>query len=630
MKLQPLLCVVVVALVSLAPGRNVYAEPEGSALRNSTASGGVSVTTPGQAIREVEQRWSAVALAASENNLRAAEQSLAELTRAREQAGVESLEEYSLTLLEFAQAARQRADYEASQVYLHHALQLSKRHPRVIAKALPLALKIDSEPLPDLVMRLVRGLFSYPSVALEWFVPTGYLVLFGTGAGIAIVLALTLVACALGCYPGGLRRVPLVTVFLAGSAFLGWQGGYWWALVGMGLSLALLQPQRASWLLFLLGVQLLAWELFVPYAETVRHWSQQRVTRLMLQVLYGDYSPIPDVALEGRTALFEDYVTRQSENAAVWYAYGTLLKREGELDQAGIAFSKAEIRLGNQGWTTAARAGIEALNGRIELADQLMQEAAANGASGAEFWFNLSRIKFELMDTEGSREYFRKALKAAPELVTRLNGYDEAGTESGIRVWADVPLPFSSWYSTLFHETLRESDKERALRSSMAQGLSQHATIIASFAVFILALALVSRSQKVKVHAVAPLAGRVSVLLFDILPAGYLVRRACMGIAALSLSLIMILVALYLAGSSEYQVIVGVFEGGPLLAILLGLSLAAFPYVLSWIASMGETLPANNLPPAARTLLPRLIVGVLSLVLLGVALGKWVQTAALL
>ena len=389
----------------------------------------------------IEQVWALAREAMQRNDVYAVNTHMEEIERLKQELNYPSLDDYSMTLVSKAEERLLKGDREAAAFYTRRAISLSPRSAPVLfgsirvaqlsgvgqfrtqMKAAVLALFNDL----DLILRLAKSAVYPPLWALTLALYVTLLLLLGHHmlslyGGIAAYL------------PSALRGIftPLLAVCLVVlPCFRGPLWTVWvWALV------ALVWLKVSRWIGFWGGVCIVLWGTLIPLRETMQMRLSEASTRALLRVSSGIYR------LNDRS-LLEAYVQSNPADAVGLYAYGQVLRREGDYEMARDAIARADkVWKGQNPYAKAELGLINYLSGGAKAALQAFEQAESMGLSDVPFQFNYSKVKFELMDTEGSRKLLNSVARRDPGLVNELKAQeDELGMNSRLAV-AEQPLPW--------------------------------------------------------------------------------------------------------------------------------------------------------------------------------------------
>lgn len=384
--------------------------------------------------------WARTVQASKAEDLKAVNTFVAELDRLKLQADISALDSYALFMVRQGQVAFKKGDRETAAFYARKALQLSPRSPVVLAISLPLVRQTGTASTASQVMKIAQQFWRHPNVALRVVKHAIYPALLALTLGVLVALALTFAFKAETLFRGLSRAMPttlrglatpfLMLIVLAAPLCI----GPLWTLFVWSLCLYLILPQH-RWLGFAAGTLLALWGTVLPIRESLKSWLEDPGIQAMLDVASGVFSASDKAKLE---ALSHE----RSNDGPLFFALGQVLRRHGEYKRADEAFLRAEMLLGAQPWTLAQRAVTAYLDGRLESSDQLFKEAEAAGISSAEFYFNYSKTKFELMDTTSARIFLTRAIQKDRDLAKSLEAREQMlGTQSRLAI-AEIQLPF--------------------------------------------------------------------------------------------------------------------------------------------------------------------------------------------
>ena len=230
------------------------------------------------------------------------------------------------------------------------------------------------------------------------------------------------------------------------------------------MALLIWLPER-RWIVFCAGAVFALWGSLVPIKENVALWLEDQGVQSMLRVASGSYA-------HWDTAVLKELTQKRPDDALASYTYAQLLRREGQLEEAEQAFEHTELLLGNQPYTKAQRGMISFLKGESQTSDRHYKQALELGADSPEFYYNYSKVRFELHDTAQGREYFERALKQNPGLIQALSKQEEL---LGIRSpysFAEVSLPMQFVLKSALVPNIAASIRSDQIISSLMRGMT--------------------------------------------------------------------------------------------------------------------------------------------------------------
>ena len=398
--------------------------------------------------REIETRWQQVTADIEALDLEKADESISALDGLRRRAGFTAFEDYSLELLRRAHASSAAGEGDLSRFYLRQAQRLSPASPEVAFRALGLkeaggivsplmVLKLfmaDIKTDPSLLLRVLAG----GVVPLLWALTAA---LYATFAMVLLSEFGPVIRRFAMLFPAnrrGLAAPPILTVILCLPCFLGMH----WSILVWSLVLAGLLAERRQ-LVYLAAVLFLLWSQLLPVSKNLTLWLGDPDVRAMLKTSAGVYVP----GDEGALWLLS---SRRPGDASVKFTLAQVLLREGRFDKAEEVLASAEEAGGPQAEIAMERGIAAFLQGQTQAAGRYFASAEGAGASSAEFLFNYSKVKLELLDTESSQAMLQRAEKLQPQMLSE---YGRRENELGIRnplSWPRTGLPLSTLLKSAF------------------------------------------------------------------------------------------------------------------------------------------------------------------------------------
>lgn len=399
----------------------------------------------------IQNTWKQVVAASERGDLKTVNTLVIELQKLKLQADVAALDSYAMYMIERGNEALREEDRETAAFYARKTLQLSPNSPVVLAKSLPLVRQTNTSSTGTQLGTIFREVWHHPNVALRVLKNIIYpaLLAFTLGLLAATVLLFAFkiehvlrgVARALPASIRGLLAPVIILFALVIPLLL----GPLWALALWAFLIYFFMPQH-RWLGFAAGTLLMLWGTVIPIRESLKGWLEHPGVQAMLDVASGVFSNSDRSRLEA-------LAVERSNDGAVFYTLGQVLRRHGDYRQADEAFLRAEMLLGKQSWTIAERAAVAYLDGKLEKSDQLYQKAANAGQKGAAFWFNYSKAKFELMDTAKAQEFLNRAVQQNKDLTHSLEEREQLlGAQSRLAI-AEIQLPFRFVLDSALHPT---------------------------------------------------------------------------------------------------------------------------------------------------------------------------------
>ncbi len=482
---------IVVVTILLIPSMGL-AESEPLAQPESQAA---AVMEPDQAPSlpaVIVETWAQTQDAIEAGDLKTVNRLVADLEQLKLQADVSALDSYALVMIRQGQNALRKGDRETAAFYARKTLQLSPRSPMILALSLTLVRQTNTASTAGQIMKIVQQFWRHPNVVLRVLKHCIYPVLLACTIGVLLAMMLTFALKAESLHRGLSRTLPpgirgLVTPFILAALLAGpLYFGPLWTLFAWAILLYALLPQQ-RWLGFAAGTLLALWGTLIPIRESVRNWLEHPGVQAMLDVASGVFSSTDKARLEALSL-------ERTNDGPLFFALGQVLRRHGEYAKADDAFLHAEALLGNQPWTAAQRAVTAYLNGKFEKSDQLFKQAEERGLSSAEFYFNYSKTKFELMDTAAARSMLTRAIQKDKELTRALEEREQLlGAQARLAV-AEIQLPFYRVMKSALQPTASIRKQYNSLASVMMPGMAPP-LIFASGCVILLAFFFARRRK---------------------------------------------------------------------------------------------------------------------------------------
>lgn len=345
-------------------------------------------------------------------------QALDDLIVLRDQANIQSLDEYSLVLLYWAKELAKKGRKAEASSFVSRALQLSPAAPLVEAAAIPLIWSMGTRPTgyqtpniknailyhAEFTLRLINGAL-YPllwALTIATFIATVFFLaayvpqlVDGLGRWIPIYVRGVLAPAAAGVVLiGPLFCSPLLCLSL-------------WGVV------ALFLVQKRNALGIFVGLVLCCWAVVMPVREHLHHWLRDDRVLGMLRVLSGSFRPQDKLRIDDLRDQLPDY-------SVVRFARSQLLLREGRLDEAERELDEYQNRVGVTSWGVAVRGIIAFMRGDVDKAAQLHEQAEGLGIKTAAFFFNFSKVRFAQYQFTAAVDLLSRATNQDKNLVYSL------------------------------------------------------------------------------------------------------------------------------------------------------------------------------------------------------------------
>lgn len=383
--------------------------------------------------------WGRVKRGLRQNDLRVVNDALLDLEGLKLTTGIESLERYSLVLLDRAEETRDR---EARAYFTRKALELSPRSPEVLLRSLGLVSETGLGSVGGQLVKLFTVSVESPRVYIGLLSKAAYPVLWAlTFSFFFVTLALIfmngkeILSRAALHLPKGARGF-LVGPLLIGAFTVSLLAGPLGALAAAAAFLVCF-CQRYRAVGCAAGFLIACWGFVLPIKENITLWHADTEIQSLLEVIEGSRSP-------GDKARLLSLQERRPQDAAVAFALADLYRQNGEYINAQKEIDRARNEFGEMPWLLAQSGLLAFIRGESESAKEMFEQAAAMGLSSASFHYNYSKILFDLVDTEGSKQQILLAQKADAERVKEL---EEREMQLGLRTstaLAPLHIPFSA------------------------------------------------------------------------------------------------------------------------------------------------------------------------------------------
>lgn len=381
---------------------------------------------------QIEATWIAIQRAIENQDSTNVNQHFAELIKLRDQIGLDSMEKYSLALIEQAQRYQSHSDKDWSILLAKRAKELSPKVPLINIRVWQLGIERGVTPLFNSLALALQHPLSLVFILKSLVYPALLALLFATYLSFVILFGCrirTILRSVARYVPHSMRGI-LTPFIVFVTLVLPCAIGPLWCLFLWSLLIYLLLP-NSRWLGFISGSVIVLFATLIPPRENVEIWYNSSDIQNMLRVLSADYS-------ESSELILEELLKGRNSDAVVHYALGQYLRRSGQLDRAKSQFEIAASLLGNQPWTNAQIGLIAYLKEDLQTAETYFKKAEELGLTSANFYFDFSKVKLLNFDTEGSRNYYTLALNSAPKLVEELKEREET---VGDKYLAEINLP---------------------------------------------------------------------------------------------------------------------------------------------------------------------------------------------
>ena len=389
----------------------------------------------------MQHKWSEVNAALAKGALAEASDRVRELNQLKIEAGYDSMESYSLSLLRKGYEELQAGRRDNAAFFERKVFELSPHAPRIQLKAAWLSRELGSALVATRLMSALRALSGSSQVGLMLVKEAPARVLWALSLGLYVLLLVYLLAHMQGLARGLMAHLPVrsrgvsgpILTALAVAAPL-----YFGPLcaVAVWALLATFVLQERKIFIRIAGLLLLLWGAFLPLRAQLQYMLADDQAQLLLAELSGDFRP--EVAQENR---WREIKKVHLTNGVLSLGLGSALLRRGEYEAARLALNKAEMLVGRSG-ASRALLGLAAIGvGDMPSAQTLFSEAQALGANSIEFLFDYSKIKFTLLDTVESKRLLQRAIAANLERATELEQRERQVTPGSLQGYVLVQPP---------------------------------------------------------------------------------------------------------------------------------------------------------------------------------------------
>lgn len=410
-------------------------------------------TAPPQAdfvglIAKIEETWAGAIEHAAHRDFKSVQNDFLILQTLSLQAGLRSLDDFALYTAALGLDSLRRGDKEAAAFYARRVLELSPDRPLVLFKSAGLIDSAGVAPLGRQLRQALEETFRSPEELFFLLTQGIYALLFSISTGV-LLLGLCLFAGhretffhRLSAQFPVLKRYRVVAHVLIAILVLSPVAlGPAWCLALWPVLIVLFLPSL-RWFAFVAGVSMVLWGVLVPIRENAASWLNSPGVQAMLRTERGGYKSKDLLELAS-------FVETRPTDWVAWSVYAEELRRFGRLDAAEEALTRALLLSSDRGNILARKAVVVAQRGQPERAMKLFDQAAAEGMGGPAFLYNKSRVAFDLLDTNGSRELFSRAQAQAPGLVNLWSAEEEFGAKGPLGGYVPMPLGFKNLASSV-------------------------------------------------------------------------------------------------------------------------------------------------------------------------------------
>jgi len=481
--------------------------------------------------------WKEAQVAIQDGDLKKAHEYLKELHELRVLHSIRSLDEYSLFLLEQARLSQDKGELEKVAFFTRRALDLSPRSLPVLIEAFSLQRSLGMKSALSQIVDLIEIMTNSSSVLIKLIYYSIYPLLIGFTLALLLVLFIELccqtpllLSRMARSFPMRFRGILSSTV-LALAMIAPLFFGPLWTLFIWG-SLFLLLGMERRWTLVLCGFCLALWGFLIPIRENLSIWIKDPGVQTVLRVSEGNHNE------QDRTHLL-GLLQRRSDDGLAFYALAQLMRRHGDYDAAERSLERAEQLLGQQPYTDAQRGMIAFLKREIEAAENYFAASYEQGLRSASFLYNYSRVKFDLLETEVSKEFFEAASRKDRDLVSQWKAREDSLIGAEIGALAEEELPLSFFFSSALQPIYGVKERSADIVSVLMSGMSP--LFMSGLGILLIIAALfrtpaVGLTRQFYFERYRP--SRLLELMIEIIPAGRFVKAGHPLIAILIITLL--------------------------------------------------------------------------------------------
>jgi len=408
--------------------------PYGAYAQQSEVVGPAPFAHPAQ----LEAKWREVGDALEQGNLPQASDRLQELNKLKFDTGYESMESFSLSLLNRGYEALSAGKFESAAFFERQAFELSPHSPRVQIKAAWLSRKLGTSVAVSRLFKALVDSWNRPELCVLLMSIVPGRLLWSVTLAVYAVLLIYLVVHMQEILRGIMAYLPPRSRALSGPMATAavllvplYYGPLCTLLVWSLLASFVVQQRKLF--VVLCGALLMGWGLYLPLRDQLNRLHSDSQAKVLLSELGGDFR-LDALREEGWRTLHRENVSSDVLSLAL----GVALLRRGEYASAKEVIAQAEI-LGGQ---TAVSRGLLALlavgRGDFKGAQTHFVEAETLGAKSADFYFDFSKVKFALMDTGESKLLLQRAIAVNAPRAKELQERENLTSSGGIRGYAII------------------------------------------------------------------------------------------------------------------------------------------------------------------------------------------------
>jgi len=336
----------------------------------------------------------------------------------RDQANLQSLEEYSLFLVYEAKRSLEGSNRVKAAQYLQYAVDLSPASPSVEGATIPIMLSSGIRLNNFDIRRLINVFLYHTEVSLRIIKTLIYPLLWALTITTYLIAVLSFARWFPQIIDGIGRWIPVyIRGVLAPIIASGITIGSLFLPLLTCLSIwgfvAVIFLKRRTIIPIMVGLTICGWAKAMPLREHIADWLANDGTVSVLRVLSGSFNP-------NDSSRIKPLVLDQPDNPIIRYANAQLFLHSGNLESAESELDVFERRIGENPWSTAVRGLIAFLRGKVDEASTLHNQARVAGLNSADFLFNLYKVKFDQFDKEEAIKILVEAREINSPIVQSL------------------------------------------------------------------------------------------------------------------------------------------------------------------------------------------------------------------
>ena len=390
---------------------------------------------------DLNAKWKQAVGSLADNDLSSANLHIEELNSLKIKLGYSILPEYSRQLLEYSKEAMSSAEREKAAFLVRKSFELSPYDTFFLIQAANTATASREVNGKDMFLMILKSALKDRLFLADMALASVYPVLWAVTFA-ALIAAFCLFLLNMQALLVRIKSVLpfakskwlaafLLNVFLITPLIL----GPLWTLIAYSALIYLLLPLHRL-LAAASAVILILWAVAVPLKENSQIWMDNQTTRSILRISSGIYTTKDLQNLEQLSS-------ERPFDAALLLANGKKLRRQAKYQDAEKIFLTAANIPESKQMAEAELAIVEFLKGNSQEADRKFVALEEAGFESPEFFFNFSKVRFDLLQTASSREFFEKAHNKDRVLTNELRSKEDLLGIKHPSSFAEYKIPFS-------------------------------------------------------------------------------------------------------------------------------------------------------------------------------------------